>query len=432
MRFSKLVTKTQKNISSEDPSRNAQLLTQAGFVRRLIAGVYSYMPLGIRTLANIENIIREEMNNLGAQEILMPALQPRDIWDQTGRWDKIDVLFKLKGAGDRDLALGPTHEEVVTPLIGAYLHSYRDLPKTEGDNNSLAVFQIQTKFRNEARAKSGILRGREFRMKDMYSFHTSQADLDAFYERATNAYVRVFERCGLGAHTILTYASGGAFSKFSHEFQTITPSGEDVIYKVSDDVALNKEVVDDESVKAEFMQGRDLADLEEVKAIEVGNIFKLGTKFTDAFKVAFADADGTTKSIYMGCYGIGPSRVMGTIAECLSDEKGMVWPVEVAPFKVHLVSLARTPDEIGQVDAIYQQFVDEGVDVLYDDRPDMQAGAKLADADLMGMPVRVVVSPRTLKDGNAEIKLRSSDKSELVPTSDVVSKSKSTLQALSS
>jgi prolyl-tRNA synthetase len=420
VRFSNLITKTQKDISSEDPSRNAQLLAQAGFIRRLVAGVYSYLPLGFRTLSKIENIIREEMEKLGAQEILMPALQPRDIWEQTGRWNEIEVLFKLKGAGDRDLVLGPTHEEVVTPLIASYTKSYRDLPTMQNTDRSLAVFQIQTKFRNEPRARSGLLRGREFRMKDMYSFHSSSKDLDEFYERAIKSYATIFERCGLGSKTILTYASGGAFSTFSHEFQTMTQYGEDTIYKVSDQVALNKEIISLESVRSEFLGNRSIDQLEEVKAIEVGNIFKLGTKFTDAFKSNYTDAEGNIKPIYMGCYGIGSSRIMGTIAECLSDERGLVWPIEVAPYQVHLVSLGRTPEEIQQIDSIYEGLVKAGIDTLYDDRHNMQAGVKLTDADLIGIPIRVVISPRTLKDAGAEIKLRLNTESELTPVNSIV------------
>nr|HPQ50739.1 prolyl-tRNA synthetase [Alphaproteobacteria bacterium] len=320
MRLSALVTKTVKDVSQSDVSRNAQLLTKAGFVDQLMAGVYSYLPMGLRVLSNIENIIREEMETIGAQEILMPALQPREIWDQTERWNKVDVLFKLKGAGDRDLALGPTHEEVVTPLIGRFIQSYRDLPK--------AVYQIQTKFRNEPRAKSGLLRGREFRMKDMYSFHMDQRGLDDFYELAIEAYKNVYRRCGLGDSTLLTYASGGVFSKYSHEFQTVTPYGEDIVYRVPDtDIAINKELMNDRDALAgiipNYKEG-DEKNLEELKAIEVGNIFKLGSRFTDSFNVEYAGVDGEKRKVVMGCYGIGPSRIMGTIAEVLSDDRGLV------------------------------------------------------------------------------------------------------------
>ncbi len=411
MRLSTLSTKTVKDVSKLDVSRNAQLLTQAGFVDQLMAGVYSYLPLGVKVLSNIENIIRQEMDSLGAQEILMPALQPREIWDQTERWDKIDVLFKLKGSGDRDLALGPTHEEVVTPLMGRFIQSYRDLPKF--------VYQIQTKFRNEPRAKSGLLRGREFRMKDMYSFNTNQQGLDNFYELAIEAYKNVYRRCGLGDLTLVTYASGGIFSKYSHEFQTITPYGEDVIYRIpGTDIAINKEIIDDKEALAGIIpnyKDGDEKNLEELKAIEVGNIFKLGSRFSDAFNVKFADEDGKQGAVHMGCYGIGPSRIMGTIAEVLSDDKGLVWPDEVAPYHVHLVSLCRDESDISRCDEIYAKLKSMGISVLYDDRQSVQAGAKLGDADLMGMPRRVVVSAKTLAEESVEFKARSDQNAVLTP-----------------
>ncbi|MDD3019599.1 MAG: His/Gly/Thr/Pro-type tRNA ligase C-terminal domain-containing protein [Alphaproteobacteria bacterium] len=411
MRLSTLSTKTVKDVSKLDVSRNAQLLTQAGFVDQLMAGVYSYLPLGVKVLSNIENIIRQEMDSLGAQEILMPALQPREIWDQTERWDKIDVLFKLKGSGDRDLALGPTHEEVVTPLMGRFIQSYRDLPKF--------VYQIQTKFRNEPRAKSGLLRGREFRMKDMYSFNTNQQGLDNFYELAIEAYKNVYRRCGLGDLTLVTYASGGIFSKYSHEFQTITPYGEDVIYRIpGTDIAINKEIIDDKEALAGIIpnyKDGDEKNLEELKAIEVGNIFKLGSRFSDAFNVKFADEDGKQGTVHMGCYGIGPSRIMGTIAEVLSDDKGLVWPDEVAPYHVHLVSLCRDESDISRCDEIYAKLKSMGISVLYDDRQSVQAGAKLGDADLMGMPRRVVVSAKTLAEESVEFKARSDQNAVLTP-----------------
>ncbi|MBL1146984.1 MAG: prolyl-tRNA synthetase [Pseudomonadota bacterium] len=410
MRLSELATKTQKQISDSDVSRNAQFLTRAGYIGRLMAGVYSFLPLGMRVLSNIENIIRDEMNGIGGQEILMPALQPKDIWEKTGRWDKVDILFKLKGAGNRDLALGPTHEEVVTPLIAGFVQSYRDLPK--------AVYQIQTKFRNEARAKSGLLRGREFRMKDLYSFHAAQDDLDAFYEQATAAYHRIFARCGLGDITLLTYASGGIFSKYSHEFQTVTPYGEDVIYRVpGTNIAINKEIIEDRDVLTELIPGYkpgDEKNLEEVKAIEVGNIFKLGTRFAESFSAGFTDTDGTQKFPVMGCYGIGPSRVMGTIAECLSDENGLVWPEEIAPYQMHLVSLVNDAADIEKCEKIYRQLCAAGISVLYDDR-DARAGEKLADADLIGLPHRVILGKKTLAEDCFEWKKRTETDSTVLP-----------------
>lgn len=410
MRISDLFTRTSKSASKGDVSRNAQLLLKAGYIQQLMAGVYSYLPLGMRVLNKIENIIREEMEQIGAQEILMPALQPREIWDQTGRWEKVDVLFKLKGQGDRDLALGPTHEEVVTPLMSQYIQSYRDLPKS--------VYQIQTKFRNEPRAKSGLLRGREFRMKDMYSFHGDQESLDLFYEKAISAYKKIYDRCGIGGITLLTYASGGIFSKYSHEFQTVTDSGEDIIYRIpGTDIAINKEIIDDEDVLEELLSKADISrkDLEEVKAIEVGNIFKLGTRFSAAFSQKFVDENGDAHPTIMGCYGMGPSRVMGAIAECLGDEKGLAWPEEVAPFRVHLVSLARNEAEVARSDSLYQQFNAHRVEVLYDDRLNVRAGEKFSDADLIGLPFRVVISKKTLESESVELKGRMDESAQLVP-----------------
>lgn len=414
--MSNSLTKTLKNVSSTDTSKNAQLLVKAGYVQQLMAGVYSYLPLGLRVLNKIENIIRDEMNQLGADEILMPALQPREIWDKTGRWDKIDVLYKLKGQGDRDLALGATHEEVVTPLMNQFIQSYRDLPKT--------VYQIQTKFRNEARAKSGLLRGREFRMKDMYSFHPNQEDLDAFYEKAISAYTNVYARCGIGDVTLLTVASGGAFSKYSHEFQTITDSGEDIVYRIpGTKEAINKEIIDDERALAELLADSHTQreDLEEIKAIEVGNIFKLGSRFSDAFSQKFVDENGQSHSVTMGCYGIGPSRVMGAIAECLGDDKGLVWPEEIAPFKVHLVSLARTEAESAQADDLYAQLNAQNIEVLYDDRLNARAGEKFSDADLIGLPYRIVISKKTLEAESVELKRRTEDNAELIPIKNLIS-----------
>ncbi len=333
MRSSQLFTRTSRETNKSEVSRNAQLLTRAGYVQRLMAGVYQYLPLGLRVLNKIEDIIREEMNAIGGQEVLMPALHPRENWEKTGRWDKVDVLYRLSSdrtkPAEYDLALGPTHEETVTPLVAAFVHSYRDLP--------VAAYQIQTKFRNEPRPKSGLLRGREFRMKDMYSFHTDQADLDAFYERSIQAYVNVYKRCGVGAITLMTFASGGMFSKYSHEFQTVTPYGEDMVYRVpGTDLAINKEIMGDGEALREIIPNYkpgDEKNLKEEKAIEVGNIFKLGSRFTEAFNAQFADRDGSLKKIVMGCYGLGPSRLLGTIAECLSDDHGLIWPEAVAPYR---------------------------------------------------------------------------------------------------
>lgn len=404
MRQSQLFTKTQKNVAEDEVSRNAQLLTRAGYIDRLFAGVYSFLPLGLRVLTNIENIIREEMNRIGAQEILMPALHPKENWVTTGRWEELDVLFKLNGAGEREYALGATHEEIVTPLMQKSVLSYKDLPR--------AAYQLQTKFRNETRAKSGILRGREFRMKDLYSFHANQVDLDEYYEKVTEAYFRIFTRLGLRETTYLTYASGGTFSKYSHEFQTVTDAGEDLIY-ICDDckVAINKEVIEDlNSSCPQCKKG----NLREAKAIEVGNIFKLATKYSAPFEFNFVDENNTQQPVLMGCYGIGPSRVLGTIVEVHNDDKGMIWPEEVAPFKVHLISLAQNQEQTDQANTLYEELLKRNISVLYDDRPDARAGEKFADSDLIGIPTRVVLSARSLENGGVECKKRNQTESEVL------------------
>jgi prolyl-tRNA synthetase len=415
MKQSMLFQKTTKDISKEEVSLNAQLLLRAGFINKLMAGAYSYLPMGIKTIANIEKIVREEMNAIGGQEILMPALQPKEIWDQTQRWD-MDVLYKLKGHGDSDLALGPTHEEVVTPLAQTVISSYKDMP--------VAAYQIQTKFRNEARAKSGILRGREFKMKDLYSFHESQECLDAFYEKATQAYHKVFARCGLGNITKLTYADGGAFSKYSHEFQTLSKSGEDTIYLVpGTDIAINKEIIDDKEALASIIpnyKDGDEKNLKTAKAIETGNIFKLGTKFSGSFNMNVQGKDGKPVTPIMGCYGIGISRLMGTIAECLSDDKGLVWPTEIAPYKAHIIPIVKSYEDNAIVENVYTELNKAGLDTLLDDRAKLSVGAKLADADLLGMPFRLVISAKTLADNSAELTIRQTGDVKMVKLADIL------------
>ncbi len=400
MRQSQLFTKTTKEAPKDEVSLNSRLLIQAGFVDKLMAGVYSYLPLGLRVLNKIKNIVREEMNAIGGQEILMPALTPKEIWDTTERWDKIDVLFKLKGAGDKDMALGSTHEEVVTPLVKKFVKSYKDLP--------VAVYQIQDKFRNEPRAKSGLLRGREFSMKDLYSFHTSVEDLDNYYEKSKQAYLNVFKRCGLNAEVV--EASGGVFSKFSHEFQVMTEYGEDDVYYCAKcSRHQNKELVTEGSLKCPYCG----ADREIKKSIEVGNIFRLLTRFTDPFEFTFKDEDGKDKPVVMGCYGIGPSRVLGSVVEIHHDDNGIIWPEAIAPFQIHLISLAKTDEERVRADQIYNDLLKSGKEVLYDDRESVTAGAKFADSDLIGIPVRYIVSAKTLEKDSVEVKNRGQKESKL-------------------
>lgn len=393
MRQSQLFTKTRKEAPKDEVAKNAELLIRGGFVHKEMAGAYAYLPLGWRVFNKIAAIIREEMNAIGGQEMEMTALQDPEIWKKTDRWDdeKVDNWFKTALKNGGELGLGFTHEEAITNIMRQYIHSYKDLPRY--------AYQIQTKFRNEARAKSGIIRGREFSMKDLYSFHSSPEDLDAYYETAKEAYKKVFERVGLGGKTFVTFASGGVFSKYSHEFQTLSPAGEDTIYlSRAKKIAVNKEVHTDE-VLAELGLKKD--ELEEVSAIEVGNIFKLGTRFSDPLALNFRDEKGEDKPVIMGSYGIGLGRIMGVVVETLSDEKGIVWPESIAPFKVHLVDLRAKE----AADALYEKLLSSGIEVLYDDR-ETSAGEKFADSDLVGIPYRVVVSGKTVESGKYEMKTR--------------------------
>lgn len=417
MKLSQSFAKTTKDISKDEISLNAQLLIKGGYVNKLMAGVYSYLPLGLKVLTNIENIVRDEMNKVRGQEVFLPAIHPKEIWETTGRWEGLDVLYRLKGAGDKDLALGATHEEVITPLAMAMLSSYKDMP--------VSAYQIQTKFRNEARAKSGILRGREFRMKDLYSFHTSQECLDSYYKEVTQAYKNVYARCGLGDITFFTHADGGTFSKFSHEFQTLTESGEDIIYLIpGTDEAINEEIINDTEALKELIPGYkegDEKNFKAVKAAEVGNIFKLGTKYSGAFNMQVAGEDGKLMTPLMGCYGIGTSRLMGTIAECLSDDKGLVWPTEIAPYKVHMVTIVKGDDEVALCEDIYNKLNASGLSTIIDDRAKVSVGAKLTDADLLGMPYRVVIGKKTLEQESAEVTNRKTGETEMVKLENLVS-----------
>lgn len=397
MRQSLLFGKTKKEAPKDEVSINAALLMRAGFIGKLAAGIYTYLPLGLRVLERIKNTIRKEMNNIGAQELLMPAMHPEDPWKKTGRWTKpgADVMFQFKGHGGA-YGLGWTHEEIVTPLVKQYVQSYKDLP--------VAVYQIQDKFRNESRAKSGLLRGREFNMKDLYSFHATEEDLERYYEKVMLAYSLIFEQCGLNA--LVTEASGGAFSKYSHEYQVITPNGEDIIFACDHcNHYQNKEVVENPACSTCGKQR------EEKKAIEVGNIFKLGTRFSDAFDLTYLTAEGATAPVLMGCYGIGPSRVMGAIAEIHHDDRGLTWPATTAPFQAHLLVLGKEEAARTQAEAWYLNLEKAGISVLFDDR-DLSAGEKFADCDLIGIPYRLVISKKTGE--GAEIKARSSSETRII------------------
>lgn len=406
MKQSQLFVKTQKNAPKDEVSLNAQLLIRAGFVDKLMAGVYTYLPLGLRVMKKIENIIREEMNAIGGQEILMPTLQPKENWQKTGRWDAMDDLYKVKDSSGKEMALGPTHEEVIVPLMEKFLNSYKDLP--------FAAYQFQNKFRMELRAKSGILRGREFLMKDLYSFHLDEKNLDEYYEKAKEAYFKIFARVDLKEKTYYTFASGGSFSRYSHEFQTVASSGEDTIYICQKcRLAVNKEIKS-ETEKCPDCGG---SDFREEKAIEVGNIFKLKNKYTTPFNLKVVDEKGEKKEILMGCYGIGLGRLMGTIVEIYHDEKGIIWPESVAPFAIHLLSLGQNEE----AEKIYQELIDKKIEVLYDDR-EISVGEKFADADLIGIPLRVVISQKSLEKDGVEVKKRNEEKAEIMKIEELLNK----------
>ncbi len=405
MRISQLFTKTRKEVPADEVSKNARLLIRAGFIHKEMAGVYSFLPLGLRVLNNVADIVRDEMNKVGGQELFMTALQVKERYELTGRWDDkvVDDWFKTTLANGTDAGLGFTHEENITPIVQEYVTSYKDLP--------LAAYQIQTKFRNELRSKSGLMRGREFLMKDMYSFALDQKQHDEYYEKIKQAYGRVYERLGIGDQTFLAFASGGSFSKFSHEFQTLSEAGEDTLYlDRSKKIAVNKEVFN-EAVLKEL--GLNKNDLEEVRAIEVGNIFSLDTKFSAPFGFTVDDENGNSVTPIMGCYGIGISRVMGTIAELLSDERGLVWPAAIAPAQVYLARLGDDKAIVKAADELYRLLQDANIEVLYDDR-DTRPGEKFADADLMGIPYRIVVSAKTVAEGKVELKARTASETTIL------------------
>ncbi|OGI66306.1 prolyl-tRNA synthetase [Candidatus Nomurabacteria bacterium RIFCSPLOWO2_01_FULL_39_18] len=404
MRQSKLFTKTRREAPADEVSKNAELLIRGGFIHKEMAGVYSYLPLGLRTLRKIENIIREEMNAVGGQEVLMSSFQPKENWEKTGRWESMDDLYKVTDSSGRVVALGPTHEEIVVPILKNYVSSHKDFP--------LSIYQIQNKFRMELRAKSGILRGREFVMKDMYSFHTSKDDFEKFYNKMKEVYKTIFARVGIGHLTYMAFASGGTFSKYSHEFQTITPLGEDTIYiDEASGTALNKEVFNDEILN---QLGLVKEKLIEQKAIEVGNIFDLKTKYSKPFDLSYVDEKGEKHIVLMGCYGIGVGRLLGTVVEVLADDKGIIWPESIAPFAVHLLALGDDTEIEKEADKVYESLKRNKIEVLFDDRGEISPGEKFADADLLGIPYRAVVSSRSIKEGGIELKKRTEEKGKIV------------------
>ncbi len=399
MKQTQLFTKTLKEAPADEVAKNAQLLIRGGYVYKNMAGVYTFLPLGLKVIEKINTIIREEMNAVGAQEMYMPSLQDPELWKKSDRWDddKVDVWFKgeLKAGGDIGFAW--THEEVITEIMSKYVSSYKDLP--------FSAYHIQTKFRNEMRAKSGIMRTREFWMKDLYTFCATEEQHAEIYEAYAIAYKNVFDRIGIGDKTYKTFASGGAFTKFSHEFQTLAEAGEDIVYvNEAKGIAVNEEVLAEADL-SELGVTKD--ELEKRKSIEVGNIFSLGTKFSEAIGLTYKNEAGEEVPVIMGSYGIGPARAMGTVVDLLSDEKGIIWPESIAPFTVHLVGLNLDDSEIKDfADGVYDSLKKRGVEVLYDDRIEARAGEKFADSDLLGMPYRVVASKKTKEEGQFEVVTR--------------------------
>ena len=408
MRLSKNFTRTIKQAPADEVARNAQLLIRAGYVHKTMAGVYSYLPLGLKVVENIKQIVREEMNKIDSQELVMSTLQRKETWQETGRWsdELVDVWFKSRLQDGTEVGFGWTHEEPIVDLLRNYLKSYKDLP--------ISVYQFQNKLRNELRAKSGIMRGREFVMKDMYSVHASKEDLDKYYNAAIEAYKRCYDRFGIGDETYVTFASGGAFTKFSHEFQTICDAGEDYIYlHRGKNIAVNEEVLD-EAVKE---LGIDRSELERVKTAEVGNIFNFGTQKSEEMRLVFTDAEGVEQYAYMGSYGIGITRVMGVIVEKFADDNGLVWPENIAPAKVYLVQIGS--QSRATADELYQKLQSAGIETIYDDR-DERPGVKFADAELLGIPYRVTVSDRLLDDGKWEVSTRQTGEQRLLTTDELL------------
>ena len=408
MRLSKNFTRTIKQAPADEVARNAQLLIRASYVHKTMAGVYSFLPLGLRVVENIKQIVREEMNKIDSQELVMSTLQSKELWQETGRWsdELVDVWFKSKLQDGTEVGFGWTHEEPIVDLLRNYLKSYKDLP--------ISVYQFQNKLRNELRAKSGIMRGREFVMKDMYSVHASKEDLDKYYNAAIEAYKRCYDRFGIGDETYVTFASGGAFTKFSHEFQTICDAGEDYIYlHRGKNIAVNEEVLD-EAVKE---LGIDRSELERVKTAEVGNIFNFGTQKSEEMRLVFTDAEGVEQYAYMGSYGIGITRVMGVIVEKFADDKGLVWPENIAPAKVYLVQIGS--QSRATADELYQKLQSAGIETIYDDR-DERPGVKFADAELLGIPYRVTVSDRLLDDGKWEVSTRQTGEQRLLTADELL------------
>lgn len=412
MKQSKLFTKTRKEAPADEVARNAELLIRGGFIHKEMAGVYSFLPLGLRVINKIENIIREEMDQAGGVEMRTSVLQNKEVWEKTNRWDDeiVDNWFKTNLKNGGEIGLSFTNEEAYSSILKQYVSSYKDLP--------IYPYDFKSIFRNETRSKSGIMRGREFYWKALYSFSRDENEHNLFYEKMKVAYQNVFKRVGIGHLTYMTFASGGTFSKFSHEFQTITSVGEDTIYlDENSGIAINKEVFNDEVI-AELHLNKET--LVEKKAVEVGNIFSLGTKFSEPFDLKYKDENGEDKLVVMGSYGIGLGRLMGIIVEVLSDDKGIIWPESVAPFRVHLLALGEDEKVKEEANKVYEQLLKNNIEVLFDDREGISPGEKFADSDLLGVPTRIVVSARSLKEEGVEVKNRTEEKGKVVPFSELL------------
>ncbi len=403
MRQSQLFGKTLRESPKDEVSANAKLLERGGFVYKTMAGAYDLLPLGFRVIEKVKQVIREEMNAVGGQEMLMTALQPKERWEKTGRWKELgeEIMYQFKDHSGREVGLAVTHEEPLTEMALRSIRSYKDLP--------LFVYQMQTKFRDELRAKSGLLRGREFIMKDLYSFHKDTADLNHFYTKVIDhAYKNIFKRSGL--EVLVAEASGGSFTKdLTHEYQVLSDEGEDVVFYCTHcNFAQNKEVATiQEGMPCPHCKG----EVKKARSIEVGNIFPLGTKYSERLGLIYQNEKGEKHPVVMGSYGIGVGRLAATIVEIHHDERGILWPEAIAPYQVHLIELlGRESGSIQRVrkavEKLYKTLLAKGVEVLYDDREEISAGEKFADADLIGIPWRVVVSEKTLKEKRLELKKR--------------------------
>lgn len=411
MLYSKLFGKTVKTYPKDEIATNAKLLLKAGFIDKLMAGSYTLLPLGRLVELKIEEIIREEMNATGAEEVLMPLLHPKTIWNETGRWESAkEVMYQFK-KDDKEYGLSFTHEEIVMDLIRKHLSARKDLP--------IMIYHFSTKFRNEPRAKSGLLRGREFLMKDLYSAHEDKEDMMKYYKKVKDAYLKTFTRLNLDAK--LVEAGGGVFTKeHTHEFQVLSEGGEDTIYYCNTcDLAQNKEIFNGKENDScpKCKKGKMVVG----KAIEVGNIFPLGTHYAEKMNVFITDSNGNKKPVWLASYGIGVTRVIAAIVEVFHDDKGIIWPKQVTPFDVHLIGLDLKDKTVSsKVRQVYDVLQKTNIDVLFDDREDATAGEKFSDADLIGIPVRLVVSKRTGE--KIEYKKRSEKETQLLTLEDLLKK----------